>query len=363
MNTGGAERVASQLANAWASRGDRVTLLATYSDRGGCAYPLDPAVDFRYLADIPGGRGKGFSAFARRMLAFRKILRQEAPDVVVSFLTSVNVLTLLANVGLGRNVVVAEHSYPPSQPMTGMTARLRRLTYPWAQLVTVLTNEGRDWMREHISRARVDVIPNPVQFPLGSSPPTIDPAEFIAGERKLLLAAGRHDAGKQFSHLVRAFSGLAATHPDWELVVLGDGPSRLALQGEVDSLGLSLRVKLPGRAGNMSAWYERASLFALTSRFEGFPVVLVEAMAYGCPVVSYDCDTGPRDIIRDGIDGLLVPPPAGIEGLERALGQLMTDDAKRQAMGLKAREARDRYSMVRILDSWDHAFDKATDGR
>ncbi len=361
MNTGGAERVASQLANAWVSRGDTVTLLATYSDRGGCAYPLDERVNFRYLADIPGARGAGWAAFGRRLHGLRKIIRDEAPDVVVSFLTSVNVLTLLASAGLGRTVIVAEHSYPPAQPMTGVVARLRRLTYSWAPIVTVLTKEGKEWMGRNIPGARVQVVPNPVQFPLNASSPTIPPSDFVRGGRRLLLAAGRHDEGKQFNHLVSAFSGLAPLYPDWDLVVLGDGPSRGALQLEVEALGLTQRVQLPGRAGNMGDWYARANLFALTSRFEGFPLVLVEAMAHGCPVVSYDCDTGPRDIVRHGIDGLLVPPSAGIEGLKSALGQLMDDDSMRETMGDRALEARDRYSMSRILDLWDQVFEKSTE--
>ena len=358
MNTGGAERVASQLANAWAGRGDSVTLLATFSGRGGCAYPLDSGVDFQYLADAPGGQGKGALAFAKRLRALRRIVRELAPDVVVSFLTSVNVMTLMASAGLNRPIIAAEHSYPPAQPMTTPIAKLRLLTYPNASMVTVLTGEGRDWMHQHIPRARVEIIPNPVVFPLASSPPGIDPAALVRTERKLLLAAGRHDEGKQFSHLVRAFSIIAARLPDWDLIVLGDGPSRQPLQREVDSLGLADRVKLPGRVGNMGEWYERADLFALTSRFEGFPLVLAEAMAYGCPVVSYDCDTGPRDIVRDGIDGLLVAPSAGVNGLEKALTRLMSDEATRLAMGQRAKEAKERFSIERILEYWDAVFGK-----
>jgi len=360
MNTGGAERVASQLVNAWADRGNSVILLATFSGRGGCAYPLDSVVDFRYLADAPGGQGKGALAFARRLRALRRIVREEAPDVVVSFLTSVNVMTLMATAGLNCPTIAAEHSYPPAQPMTGSIAKLRLLTYPMASLVTVLTGEGRDWMHRHIPRARVEVIPNPVVFPLASSPPAIDPADLVGTQRKLLLAAGRHDEGKQFSHLIRAFSMVAEQLPEWDLIVLGDGPSRRPLKLEVESLGLAVRVKLPGRVGNMGEWYARADLFALTSRFEGFPLVLAEAMAYGCPVVSYDCDTGPRDIVRDGIDGLLVAPSAGVDGLAKALSRLMSEEGMRLEMSKRAVEARERFSIGRILEYWDGAFERVT---
>jgi GalNAc-alpha-(1->4)-GalNAc-alpha-(1->3)-diNAcBac-PP-undecaprenol alpha-1,4-N-acetyl-D-galactosaminyltransferase len=358
MNTGGAERVASQLANAWVRRGDDVTLLATYSGRGGCAYELDATVNFRFLADEPGGGGRGLVPFARRLLAFRRFVKKSRPDVVVSFLTSVNVMSLLATARLEVPVIAAEHSYPPAQPMTAAIGRLRQLTYPRASMVTVLTGEGRDWIKTNIPGAAVEVIPNPVQLPLNSSEPRIDPLDTVGSQRRLLLAAGRHDEGKQFSHLVSAFAGLSAAHQDWDLVVLGDGPARKDLQHLVDDLGISERVRLPGRAGNMGDWYMRADLLALTSRFEGFPLVLVEAMAHGCPVVSYDCDTGPRDIVRHGIDGLLVPPSDGIAGLTAALGQLMADADLRSKMGLLGEAAMNRYSMEHILESWDSVFDR-----
>jgi glycosyltransferase involved in cell wall biosynthesis len=108
----------------------------------------------------------------------------------------------------------------------------------------------------------------------------------------------------------------------------------------------------------MGEWYARADLFALTSRFEGFPLVLAEAMAYGCPVISYDCDTGPRDIVRDGIDGLLVAPSAGVDGVAKALSRLMSEEDTRLEMSKRAVEARERFSIGRILGYWDGAFEK-----
>jgi glycosyltransferase involved in cell wall biosynthesis len=161
---------------------------------------------------------------------------------------------------------------------------------------------------------------------------------------------------KSVDRLLDAFSSIAPAHPLWDLVVLGEGPLRAALEAQVQKLGLQGRVGLPGRVGNVGDWYARADLYVLSSRVEGFPNTLGEAMAHGCAAVSYDCDTGPRDIIRDGVDGLLVRPVGDVRALAAALGALMADDAQRARMGKQAVDVRERYSMKTVLAKWDALF-------
>jgi glycosyltransferase involved in cell wall biosynthesis len=142
---------------------------------------------------------------------------------------------------------------------------------------------------------------------------------------------------------------------DWGLVILGEGPERAALESCVRALGLERRVLLPGQAGNMHDWYKRASLFVLSSLFEGFPVVLLEAMAAGVPVVSFDCAAGPREIIRHGVDGVLVP--VGDEtALAKSMRALMNDARLRAEMAGHAIAVRERFSEERVLALWDEAF-------
>ncbi len=112
-------------------------------------------------------------------------------------------------------------------------------------------------------------------------------------------------------------------------------------------------------AGNVGDWYQRADLYVMSSRFEGFPNTLVESMAHECAAVSYDCDTGPRDIIRHGVDGLLVSPVGDVPALAEALHQLMQDDEVRQRMRQRAIEIRERYSLKAILTLWDKLFNEA----
>ncbi|MCL6618302.1 MAG: glycosyltransferase family 4 protein [Thermomonas hydrothermalis] len=358
MNAGGAERVAANLANSWAAMGHRVTLLVTYSGRGDCFYALSDQVKLRYLADEVGSfLWRSRKSYLARFFTLRRIVKQVHPDVVVSFLTNVNVAALLATLGMHVSTIVSERTHPPQAPIGRLWSWLRCLVYPFASRVIMLTSEGWRWLQREIPRARGVVMPNPIPYPLPISEPRLAPESVLAPERKMLLAVGRLSEEKGFDFLLSAFAELAHAHLDWDLVILGEGSLRSELERQVQVLGLTGRVHLPGRAGNMGDWYARADLYVMSSRYEGFPNALGEAMAYGCAVVSYDCDTGPRDLIRHGVDGLLVKPVGDVLALARALGQLMRDDALRTRMAAKAVEVRARYSMENILAMWEKLFD------
>jgi glycosyltransferase involved in cell wall biosynthesis len=357
MNSGGAERVAANLVNAWSARGDSVALLITFSGRGECFYPLSDNVQVNFLADLAGRTGRNPSAYWARFRTLRNVIRASQPDAVVSLLSNVNIGAILACRSLGYRVIVSERIHPPMISIGRLWALLRRFTYPLAFRVVMLSMEGLHWLETHIPRAKGVVIPNPVLFPLPSGAPVLPIERFILPERRLLLAVGRLDVQKGFADLLEAFGALAPRQLSWDLVILGEGPERPRLVQQVAVLGLQQRVLLPGRAGNIGDWYDRADLYVMSSRFEGFPNTLAEAMAYGCAAVSYDCDTGPRDIIRHEQDGLLVTPVGDVLALTRAMEQLMSDDAERKRMATRAIEVRERYSMSRILELWDSLFD------
>lgn len=360
MHTGGAERVAASLVNAWASRGRDVTLVVTYSGRGECHYPLDERVELLYLSDIAQAKGRGMPGYLRRFLALRGIVKARRTAVVVSFLTNVNVAAVLARAGLGVPVIVSERIHPPCYPPGRLWEGLRRLTYPWADRVVMQTGESLNWLRQAIPAAHGVVIPNPVSYPLPVGEAVVAVAEHVPAGRKLLLAVGRLDPQKQFDRLLEAFARLATQHREWDLVILGEGPERECLLDAIARLGLAGRVRLPGRVGNVGDWYARADLYVMSSRFEGFPNTLAEAMAHGCAAVSYDCDTGPRDIIRNGVDGLLVRLVGDVPALAEALDSLIGDEARRKAMGGRAIEVRERFAAERILQTWNRLLDECS---
>ncbi|MEX0383601.1 glycosyltransferase family 4 protein [Spiribacter pallidus] len=356
MQGGGAERVAALLCNHWVAEGHRVTLMPTFSGRGECLYPLDERVRLDFLADRVGSRRRSMLNKLRRFKALRRAIREIQPEVIVSFLTDVNVAAVLAAWGLKVPVVVSERTYPRALPLRRALEALRRWVYPKATNVVVQTERGRSWLEKCCPRAQGQVIPNPVFYPLPAGEPRLEPSRIIPPPAKVTLAVGRLGEEKGFANLIQAFSELAGDRPDWHLVILGEGEERRRLEAQRDGLGLAKRVHLPGRAGNPGDWYALADVYVMSSRFEGFPNTLIEAMAHGVAVVSFDCATGPAEIIREGVDGYLVPPEQGAEGLSRGVAALMDDELTRKAMGHAATDVRERFSSERVMAAWDEVL-------
>jgi glycosyltransferase involved in cell wall biosynthesis len=223
------------------------------------------------------------------------------------------------------------------------------------------TSASAAWIEAHSPADRICIIPNPVRYPLERHEPYVDPVEVkasLAGKR-LFIAVGRLDHGKGFDRLLAAWASVIERHNDWSLVLLGEGVEREELLEQAKALGVHDRVALPGAVGNMSDWYEAADCYALTSRFEGFPNALLEALAHGVPSVAVDCETGPREIVRHEVDGLLVPQDDP-EALGEALDRMMSDADLRARFAERAVEARHRFAVERIAGQWEDLFDDIT---
>jgi glycosyltransferase involved in cell wall biosynthesis len=190
---------------------------------------------------------------------------------------------------------------------------------------------------------RVELIPNPVAELDGG---------VSAQEAPLVVAAGRLNTQKGFDLLIRAWAPVAERRPDWMLRIYGSGPEHEALERLIAEHGLGGRVALMGRSRQLGAAMAEGSLFALSSRFEGFGMVVVEAMGKGLPVVSFDCPRGPADIIDHGEDGLLVAPE-DVPGLTAALLELIEDPERRRGMAEAARRKAQRYAGSAIAPRWD----------
>lgn len=356
MHGGGAERVAALLCNHWAASGFEVILMPTFSGRGTCVYKLNHGVSIEFLADRAKLGKNPFLGKIRRLLALRKAISEYKPDIIVSFLTDVNVATLLASVFLKVPVVVSERIFPPSLPCGAFMNMLRRITYPRAKAVVMQTGKGFEWLLKNCPGSKGCVIPNPIVFPLPSTQPQKDPLSIIKNGRKLMITVGRLEKQKGFDILIDAYARLAEDFPDWDLVVLGEGSERDRLEEQIGQKGVTSRISLPGRVGNIADWYARADFFVMSSRFEGFPNVLVEAMAYGLPAVSFDCDTGPEDIIENEVNGILVCPQEGDEGLSLAMVEMIRDERKRKRMAKSSQSVRRRFSMDRIAVEWNQVL-------
>jgi glycosyltransferase involved in cell wall biosynthesis len=353
MGSGGAERVASTLANAWAERGDVVTMLATYSRGGECFYRLHKNVRLIYLAPASRiGRSK-LAGYVLRLRALRKSIRHIDPDVVVSFLTNVNVTTIVASAGLRIPVIACEHTNPLSDGRSAFWRLLVRVVYPHANTVTLLTESVVQPFRHSAPAVtRITVMPNPLPdelLAMGVVPQ-------VAKRERRVVSVARLQALKQFDHLITAFGILASEFPEWSLWIWGDGPMREQLEAQIRDNGLTGRVFLPGRTTEPWKKMTEADVFVLCSRFEGMPMAMMESMALGLPVVAYDCPSGPRELTRNGQDGVLVPP-GDTTGLADGLRLVMKDDVLRQELGRKGADSvRERFSISNLLSQWDELF-------
>lgn len=353
MQAGGAERVASLLCNYWAQKGHDVTLMPTFSGGGECVYPLDSRVRLDYLADRVNGRSGTIIHKLYRLSRLRAAIKELTPDVVVSFLSDVNIAAIIATAGMKIPVVVSERSYPPAMPLGYFLDKARSWAYPRAKAVVVQTDKTATWLERECPNTNGVVIPNPVVYPLPSSFPKVSPWPVQAGSSMVVLAVGRLSPEKQFDYLIDAFYKASDKSQDAHLVILGEGPERGNLERQRDRLGLTGRVHLPGRVGNLADWYSNASFYVISSRFEGFPNTLVEAMSYGLPAVSFDCDTGPKEIIAHGVNGFLVDPEEGVPGLASVIGEMIENDVLRLKLAGAAVLVRSRFGIDKIGLRWD----------
>lgn len=354
---GGAERDMAHLARCWAERGDDVSLI-TLDSVANDSFPLNDQIT-RIGLDLVGPSRGPWNAIAnsrRRIRALREVLRQRSPQTIVSFIDRMNVLTLLAARPLDVPVIVSER-IDPRQHDPGRAWRwLRRKTYPGCAAQLVLTHSVREWCRRLAPRRPVHVVPNPARRPeLGSAGTD---SLWTFDDRKVLLGIGRLHPQKGFDRLLPIFARLVASHSEWQLVLLGEGAERPRLEQQVRELGLSDHVALPGWVANVAGALSESELFVLPSRYEGFGNVVAEALACGVPVVTFDCPSGPGEIVRDGVDGLVVPAD-DMTGLEQALGRVMSDTALRGRLAENASDVLDRFSERRFLAQWDAVLDGA----
>jgi glycosyltransferase involved in cell wall biosynthesis len=352
LSGGGAERTVATLSAQWVAAGHRVRVV-TIASATQDAYELDPAVE-RVALDLQrAGVNPAVTVInnIRRVLALRRQLRAFEPDVAIGMMAVTNMLLALAAMGLRTRTLGCERVHPPRVPFSAPRALARNWLYGRLTAVAALTERSAAWLRANTKARRVFVVPNAVALPMPHAEPVVAPETVCRPGRKILLGVGRLDPQKGFSNLIRAFASVQSAHPQWDLVILGEGALRPELEREVKVLGLDGRVFLPGRVGNLADWYTAASLFALSSEFEGFPNALLEAMAHGVPSVSYDCDTGPAEIIRNDIGGVLIQP-GDTAAFAKAMDRLMASPSALADMGADARTVRQRFAMSEVLGMW-----------
>lgn len=338
------------LATEFARRGVRVSLVLC-SATGPYLSRVPPDVK---VVDLKCPR------VSRSLPRLVRYLRQERPDGLLSAMTHANLTALWARrlAGISTRLVVSEHNTLSRASRSAPVVRQRlmpllaRCFYPWADEIVAVSQGVADDLADvaRLPRHRVTVVYNPLvsAAPIEHPVPSPDHAWFQADRRPVILATGRLTPQKDFATLIAAFAKVRQQH-DVGLLILGEGPERARLLSAAEALGVRAHVRMPGFVENASAFMARAEVFVLSSAWEGFPAVLVEAMACGTPVVSTDCPSGPSEILDKGKYGPLVPV-GDVDALASAIAKLLTTRPDTESLRRRASEFDVRTSVEAYLD-------------
>lgn len=349
LGGGGAQRTLINLAASFRAAGHDVILSAAQPD-GPAREWIDPSVE-----TIAVGSGQ----LRNSLFPLAKLLRKRRPDVVLSSVLDANIVAAaaraLAGAPRGRLVVRETNSQRARDDIGAVRKRLARRAYRSADAVVALSEGVRQELVEDfaLSPDRAVTIHNPVEFDALAAEAGTAPPLPVQKDGLWIVGVGRLLRQKGFDRLVRAVA--AMQRPDVRLVLVGEGPDRAALQSQANEVGIGDRLIMPGFVKQPMQWLAAADLFVLSSRWEGFGHVIVEAMAANVPVIAFDCPHGPRDIIRNGENGILVP-----DGDEAALTAAMSEllDNRDRATALAARAKADavRFSSATIAAQYLKLF-------
>jgi GalNAc-alpha-(1->4)-GalNAc-alpha-(1->3)-diNAcBac-PP-undecaprenol alpha-1,4-N-acetyl-D-galactosaminyltransferase len=353
LESGGAQRVMTWLSEGLGRRGHQVTLVCLSSDEERPTYRRPTGVEVVHLGinSVSGSVWEALRANWRRIRTVRRMYVLKQPDVVLSFLDTTNVLALGAALGTGWPVVVSEHTDPARSSIGSAWSIGRQVLYYRARAIVLLAEGMRESFGSGL-QGSIRILPNPVVVSPG------DQVDSPPAGRKRLLAVGRLDPVKGFDRLIDAFASMASRFETWDLAILGEGRERGTLEEQVARLGLGNRIRLLGERQDPFPVYRGSDAFVLSSHREGFPMVLVEAMACGLPAVATNCSPAITEILEGGRSGLIVSEQSQAD-ISQGLNRLLDDRELREAFGRAAPAVASRFAPEAVLDRWEQLLSEA----
>ena len=341
MTIGGAQRVTFNLIK-WLNENTDVSVhLITYSKLkvGNVCYDLD---------GIPHTYAEG--GYFRKIRSIRRHLQQLKPDVMITMGTTGAMFDVPACAGLGIKHFISERNDPAHFGGSMITRIMSRLLMRKADGFIFQTKDAQAFYGGKIAKKSV-VIPNPLF--IGDNYPD---TQYVGEREKTIVTTGRLNKQKNHPLLICAFKRIAEEFPEYKLVIYGEGPERQNDEALISDLGLGDRVLLPGTINDVPDKIYKASLYVLSSDFEGMPNALMEAMALGLPCISTDCPCGgPRELTTDGKDCVLVPV-GDEDALAEAMRKVLSDEMFAMELGKNAMNIRERLSLDKVCRQWYEYF-------
>ena len=361
---GGADRVVVEKANYLAEHGYDITIVTDSQQEKHPFFPISPKVRLHDLNIDFEQQYKHnpivrFAIYLSLMRKYKKalsmFLHQEKPDIVITtlgrnmdFLTEINDGSIkIGESHIAKPFIRNFHLLESQGPIHRIIAKIwmRKITKNCEKLdaLVLLTNDdAKNWE----GLAKTHVIPNPLPF---------TPSSASTCENKQAIFVARMSEQKGYEYLIQAWELVYAKHPDWILNIYGDGENKAIIQKQIDQKGLDKVIIINNTTTHIQEKYLESSICILSSRFEGFGMVLLEAMACGVPCVAFNCPNGPADIIKDGEDGFLVEH-LNSNALAQRICDLIENDTLRKEMGSVARKNIQRYDKEYIMQQWTELF-------
>ncbi len=339
MRKGGAERVISILSRDFAGRGWNTDICTLLFD--GVEYELDSSTVVHELSGCGGSRIRRLPYWLK---SIRKLVKKENPDVVVSFAARINIITMIACMGLHRKIVVSERNDPSMDGRSRIVDILTEMLYPKASTVVFQTRRAMNYFGEKV-RKNGCIIPNPINVAVTSLSP----------DKNKIVTVGSLKAQKNHMLLLDAFSDVVKKHSELVLTIYGEGSLRDQIQNRANELGIANKVFLPGKSSTVHEDIKDASVFVLSSDYEGLSNALLEAMMMGLPCISTDC-AGSDEYIEDGVNGLLTPV-GDKKALASAIEKFVENDEFRKKCGEEAKKVSKLVGLDCTLAKWRSAIE------
>ena len=343
LQSGGAERVLTTLSNALIKHFN-ISIIVLYNEP--IFYKLNTGIKIIYCNDFYNAEPSFFGSLRNHYKCIKLIcstIKKNNTDVLIGFMITANIYTVISGKLTGIKTIISERVHPDYIDASRYWFILRRLIYSFTDYLIIQTQEIADYFEKYIRKNKLKIILNPLNPALSEHRNLSTPKE------KIILNVGRLEDQKNQDLLIRAFA--KTDYYNWKLVLIGDGKNKKAYLNLIDDLQISSHVELLGNIEDVWTYYNKASIFAFTPRFEGFPNALTEAMYFGLPCISTDCPSGPSELISDGKNGFLIKVGDEIM-LKQRLDTLMKNNELRQQIGLAAMLNTDRFDIDNIISEW-----------